>query len=150
MPQSLVKNYVHLTFSTKHRQPIISDSINAELFDYLGGVCKGLESQPIIVGGVKDHVHLLFNLSRKIALMTLVEKLKTHSSKWIKGKSTEFSNFYWQHGYGGFSVNPKQVEIVKEYIQNQESHHKTKTFQEEYRQFLKEYGIDYDERFVWD
>nr|WP_320022694.1 transposase [uncultured Draconibacterium sp.] len=85
MPQSLVKNYVHLTFSTKNRYPLITDSIKKELFDYLGGVCKELGSQPIIVGGANDHVHLLFNLSRKIALMSLVERLKTHSSKWIKG-----------------------------------------------------------------
>ena len=116
----------------------------------MGGVCKELESQPIIVGGVSDHVHLLFNLSRKMALMSLVEKLKTHSSKWIKTKSMEYLNFYWQRGYGAFSVNPKQIDVVKNYIKNQESHHEKHSFQTEYRQFLKEYNIDYDERFVWD
>ena len=150
MPQSLVKNYVHLTFSTKNRYPLITDSIKKELFDYLGGVCKELGSQPIIVGGANDHVHLLFNLSRKIALMSLVERLKTHSSKWIKRKGAEFTNFYWQHGYGGFSVNPKQLEIVRDYIRNQEMHHKTRAYKDEYRQFLKEYAEEYDERFVWD
>jgi putative transposase len=150
MPQSLVKNYVHITFSTKNRLPLITNSIKEELFNYLGGTCNKLESQSIIVGGTKDHVHLLVNLSRKIALMTLIEKLKSHSSKWIKTKGSDFHKFYWQHGYGSFSVNPKDVGIVKVYIQNQESHHKKITFQDEYHLFLKEYNVGYDERFVWD
>ena len=150
MPQSLVKNYIHITFSTKNRLPLIRDSIKDELFNYLGGTCKELESQPVIVGGTIDHVHLLVNLSRKMALMNLIEKLKTHSSKWIKTKGPDFANFYWQHGYGGFSVNPKQIDIVEKYIQNQEAHHHKTSFQEEYRKFLKDYQIDYDERFVWD
>jgi putative transposase len=150
MPQSLVKNYVHITFSTKNRSPLITNSIKEELFNYLGGTCNELGSQSIIVGGTSDHVHLLVNLSRKMALMTLIEKLKTHSSKWVKTKGSDFHNFYWQHGYGTFSVNPKDVRIVKEYIQNQESHHKKITFKDEYRSFLKEYNIDFDERFVWD
>jgi putative transposase len=150
MPQSLVKNYVHITFSTKNRSSLIVNSIKEDLFNYLGGTCNELESQSIIVGGTSDHVHLLVNLSRKMAPMTLIEKLKTHSSKWVKTKGSDFHNFYWQHGYGSFSVNPKDVEIVKEYIQNQAFHHKKVTFQDEYRSFLKEYDIDYDERFVWD
>lgn len=150
MPQSLVKNYVHITFSTKHRNPFINNSIKDELFNYLGGTCRELESPPVIVGGFNDHVHLLINLSRKIALMNFIEKVKSHSSKWIKTKDACFSDFYWQQGYGGFSINPKQIEVVKHYIMNQEEHHKKTTFQDEYRTFLKEYDIDYDERFVWD
>jgi len=130
--------------------PLIQDFIKDELFNYLGGTCKELESQPIIVGGVSDHVHLLINLSRKIALMDLIEKIKTSSSKWIKTKGPGLENFYWQHGYGGFSVNPKQVEIVRNYISNQENHHKKSTFQDEYRTFLKKYEVEYDERYVWD
>lgn len=82
--------------------------------------------------------------------MDLVEKIKTRSSKWIKDKGEEFANFYWQRGYGGFSVNPKRIDVVKRYIQNQEEHHRKKTFKDEYRQYLKEYEIDYDERYVWD
>jgi REP element-mobilizing transposase RayT len=150
MPQSLVKNYIHIVFSTKHRQALIKNSIKDELFSYLGGTCKALESQPIIVGGTDDHVHLLVKLSRKMALMALVEKVKTHSSKWIKTKGSDFSNFYWQHGYGGFSVNPMQVDIVTAYIRNQEAHHNTASFQDEYRKYLEDYNIEYDERYVWD
>ncbi len=150
MPQSLVKNYVHITFSTKNRYPFIDKNISEELFKYLGGTCKELESYPIIIGGEKDHVHLLVLLSRKMALMKLVELLKTHSSKWIKLKSKTYSDFYWQKGYGGFSVNPTEIEIVKNYIINQETHHKKISFQDEYRAFLKKYSIEYDERYVWD
>ena len=150
MPQSLVKNYIHITFSTKDRQPFIDSFIKEELFNYLGGICKKLECYPIIIGGDKDHVHLLILLSRKMALMKLVELLKTHSSKWIKQKSNSYQNFYWQRGYGGFSVNPTEIEIVKNYILNQEVHHKKSSFQDEYRLFLKKYNIEYDERYVWD
>ena len=150
MPQSLVKNYVHIIFSTKNRNPFINNEIKDELFSYLGGTCKELESQPIIVGGANDHVHLLVNLSRKMALMNLVEKIKTHSSKWIKSKNTCYKNFYWQKGYGGFSINPGQIDVVKQYITDQETHHSKVSFQDEYRAFLKKYHVDYDERYVWD
>ena len=150
MPQSLVKNYIHITFSTKDRHPFIDNYIKEELFNYLGGTCKKLESYPVIIGGEKDHVHLLVLLSRKMALMKLVELLKTHSSKWIKLKSNSYQKFYWQKGYGGFSVNPTEIEIVKDYILNQEAHHKNISFQDEYRIFLKKYNIEYDEKYVWD
>ena len=150
MPQSLVYNYMHITFSTKDRNPFIDKNISAELFSYLGGICKNKECNPIIIGGHKDHVHILCLLSQKIALMNLIEQIKSHSSKWIKTKGKQYQNFYWQRGYGGFSVNPTEVEIVKNYIQNQEEHHKKKTFKEEYLAFLKKYKIDYDEKYVWD
>ncbi|MGC4128263.1 MAG: IS200/IS605 family transposase [Bergeyella sp.] len=150
MGQSLNKIYVHLVFSTKHREPLITDSIKEELFNYLGGICKNLECNPIKVGGYKDHVHILCLLSKKIALMNLLEKVKSNSSKWIKTKGKEFENFYWQDGYGAFSVNPTEIEIVKKYIENQEEHHKKKTFQEEFLAFLKKYNVEYDEKYVWD
>ncbi len=150
MPQSLIKNYIHITFSTENRYPFIKEPIRSELFKYLAGVCKELESYPIIIGGVDDHVHLLINLSQKMALMNLIEKLKVRSSKWIKTKGASYSNFYWQRGYGCFSVNPRQMELVKEYIKNQEDHHKKESFQDEYRAFLLKYNIVYQERYVWD
>lgn len=137
MPQSLVKNYLHITFSTKNRISLIPDNVKRELFAYLAEVCKQLESPAIIVGGTANHVHLLVNLSRKIALIHLIEKIKTHSSKWIKTKDVSLQQFYWLNGYGAFSVNPKQVQVVKEYIANQEQHHKTLSFEQEYRKFLK-------------
>jgi len=150
MPQSLVKNYLHITFSTKNRHPFLDKRIKEELFSYLGGICKNLECNPLIVGGHKDHVHILCLLSRKIALMKLIEELKTHSSKWIKTKGQQYHKFYWQNGYGGFSINPAQTHVVKDYISTQDEHHKKLSFKDEYRAFLTENDINYDERYVWD
>ena len=89
-------------------------------------------------------------LSKKIALIKLLEEVKSYSSKWIKTKGEEYNNFYWQDGYGAFSVNPTEIEVVIKYINNQKEHHNHKTFQEEYRAFLKKYNVEYDERYVWD
>ena len=150
MPQSLTKNYIHIIFSTKERHPFIDKFIADELYGYLAGICKKQESYPVEIGGTIDHVHILCLLSRKIPLMKLIEELKSHSSQWIKNKGTKYQNFYWQNGYGCFSINPTEVEIVREYILNQEEHHKKRTFQEEYRAFLKKYDVEYDERYVWD
>jgi putative transposase len=150
MGQSLVKNYVHIVFSTKHRQSLILPSIETELFSYLGGICNNLECHVLKVGGYKDHIHVLCMLSKKIALMKLVEQLKSNSSKWIKTKGNEFKNFYWQDGYGAFSVRPSEVEIVINYIANQKEHHSKKTFKDEYKAVLKKYEVSYDERYVWD
>ena len=150
MGQSLVQNYIHLVFSTKHRQPFIQPPVEQELHSYLGGICNKLECQPIKVGGYIDHIHILCKLSKKIALMKLVEEVKSHSSKWIKTKGEDYHNFYWQDGYGAFSVNPSQVDTVIAYIINQHEHHSKKSFQDEYRAFLKKYTVEYDERYVWD
>ncbi len=150
MGQSLVKNYIHLVFSTKHRQPLIQPPVEAELHAYLGGICNQLECHTIKVGGYTDHIHLLFMLSKKIALMKVVEEVKNYSSKWIKTKGAEYKSFYWQDGYGAFSVNPSEIETVVAYITNQHEHHDKKSFQDEYRAFLKKYSVEYDERYVWE
>jgi putative transposase len=150
MPQSLSKVYVHLTFSTKKRESLIIPEFQDRIFKYMGGICTGLECTPIQIGGHKDHVHLLCLLSRKVAQMKLVEEVKKQSSKWIKSIDESFRNFYWQDGYGIFSVNPTEIDVVVEYIKNQQEHHKTKSFQVEFRAFLKKYEIEYDERYVWD
>lgn len=150
MGQSLVKNYVHLVFSTKYRQPLIRTPYEEELHSYLGGICKNLECPPIIVGGYTDHVHILCRLSQKIPLMKLLEEVKSHSSKWIKTKHESLRSFYWQNGYGAFSVNPAEVDRVVNYIANQHAHHGKKTFQQEYRSLLRKYEMEFDERYVWD
>ncbi len=150
MGQSLVKNYLHITFSTKYRQPLIHPPYEEQLHAYLGGICKNLDCQPIKVGGYTDHVHILCMLSKKIALMKLLEELKSHSSKWIKTLDDSLKNFYWQDGYGAFSVNPAEVANVINYIANQHEHHGGMSYQDEYRAFLDKYGMDYDERYVWD
>lgn len=150
MPQSLSQVYVHLTFSTKNRAPIISTDIQDRLFKYLGGICVGLECTPIQIGGHKDHVHILCLLSRKISQMNLVEELKKQSSKWIKTIDAKYSDFYWQGGYGVFSVNPTEKDLVISYIKNQAVHHQKRTFEDEFRAFLVKYAVEFDERYVWD
>lgn len=150
MPQSLASILVHVVFSTKHRQPLIKPEIETELFKYISGIFRQHESPVLAINGVEDHVHILFSLSRKIALSDLLEEAKKGSSKWIKTKGTAYKNFYWQNGYGAFSIGQSGVDGVKEYIADQKNHHRTKTFQEEFRAFLKLYNIEYDERYVWD
>ena len=150
MGQSLVKNYVHITFSTKYRDPLISKSIEDELYSYIGGICKMMECFPVKIGGYLDHIHILCLLSKKIPLMKLLEEVKAHSSKWIKTNDIALKKFYWQNGYGAFSVNPYEIDKAIKYIENQKEHHRKKTFQDEYRAFLKKYKVEYDERYIWD
>jgi len=150
MPQSLSKVYTHIIFSTKHRKYLIDTQIENDLYNYIGGVCKDLECNPLQVGGHKNHIHLLCLLSRKVALMTLIQQIKQGSSRWIKTVDNRYSNFYWQDGYGVFSVDPKSVNKVINYIKDQHIHHKKLNFKDEYRKFLNHYGIDFDERYVWD
>ena len=109
-----------------------------------------MDCHPIKIGGYTDHVHVLCMLSKKIALMKLLEEVKSHSSKWMKTKGNDLSNFYWQDGYGAFSVNPSEIDRVIAYIANQKEHHNKITFQDEYRAVLKRYEVEYDERYVWD
>ena len=150
MGQSLVQNYIHIVFSTKYREPFIKPPVEAELHSYLGGICNKLDCHAIKVGGYKDHIHILCMLSKKITLMGLMEELKSHSSKWIKTKGADYEYFYWQNGYGAFSINYSEVDSVIAYIANQHKHHGKETFQEEYRSLLKKYNVEYDERYVWD
>lgn len=150
MGQSLVKNYLHIVFSTKYRQQLIYPFIEAELYNYLGGICHNLECFPVKVGGWKDHVHVLCSLSKKIALMTLMQEMKSHSSSWIKTKDNRLRDFYWQDGYGAFSVNPHEIHVVKAYIENQQEHHGGMSFKDGFRGLLKKYEVEYDERYVWD
>jgi putative transposase len=150
MPQSLSKVYVHITFSTKNRQHLIVDEIQDSLFEYIGGVCRGLECNPVRIGGYLDHVHVLCILSKKVTQIKLIEEVKKQSSKWIKTKGSQFTNFYWQDGYGIFSVNPHEIDVVTEYIRNQKEHHNVRSFQDEFRAFLKKYHIEFDEKYVWD
>ena len=151
MPQSLARLLTHIIFSTKNRQPFLIDpSLRAEMHAVLGGLCSDKSCPPIVVGGVADHVHILCSLSKNIALADLVGHVKRGSSKWIKERDSTVSRFHWQNGYGAFSIGGSQLARVREYIAHQEEHHRHRSFQEEFRGFLKKYGIDYDERFVWD
>ncbi|MEX1139773.1 MAG: IS200/IS605 family transposase [Bacteroidota bacterium] len=151
MAQSLSKVLLHIVFSTKNRFSFLIDrEIRAQMHAYLGGICRGVDCPALIVGGVADHCHILCRLHRTLSISDFVGNVKRESSKWIKTKGHVLTKFGWQNGYGAFSVGQSEVERVKAYIRDQEIHHKTKTFQDEYRAFLREFEIDYDERYVWD
>ena len=151
MPQSLANILVHIIFSTKNRYPFLSDeAIRNEMHAYLGGICNNLNCPVLLVGGIYDHVHILFNLSRNIQTAKLIGEVKRESSKWVKTKGGMLEKFGWQNGYGAFSVGKSEIEKVKAYILNQEEHHRKKTFQDELRQFLIEYKIEFDERYIWE
>ena len=149
MAQPLVNLLVHVIFSTKDRQALITPEIEPELFAYFGGILKNNESRLIDTGGTTDHVHLLISQSKNIALSTIMKYLKKDSSIWIKSKGTGFRNFHWQGGYGAFSINKADQAGLKTYLVNQKEHHRKKSFKEELIQFLDEYGIEYDERYLW-
>ncbi|MBN2638909.1 MAG: IS200/IS605 family transposase [Bacteroidales bacterium] len=148
MPQSLSKIYVHFVFSTKYRKPLIENSLRNDLYSYIVGTLSALHSYTVGVGAHSDHIHLLCTLPRTITAAELISKVKSSSSKWMKNKGVV--DFSWQNGYAAFSVSSSKLETVKNYILNQDEHHRKKTFQEEYRRFLDEYGMEYDELYVWD
>ncbi|MGJ1364317.1 IS200/IS605 family transposase [Sphingobacterium spiritivorum] len=149
MSQSLSKMYVHIIFHTKYNQPLIRPEVEKELYAYIGGIIKENDSVPVKINGTQDHIHILAIMSKNIALAKLVEEIKRNSSRWIKSKGAKYEQFAWQGGYAGYSVSQSVVGRVKKYIENQKEHHKTKSFRDEYVAFLKEYGIDFDEDYLW-
>jgi REP element-mobilizing transposase RayT len=150
MPQSLAKNLIHLVFSTKNREPVLIESIRGSLCAYASGVLWDLDSPTIAVNAWRDHVHILFVLNKNHPLSQFIMGVKRATSKWIKTQGTEFAKFHWQNGYGAFSIGQSGVDEVKTYIANQAKHHRAKTFEEEFRSFLKRYQVEFDERYLWD
>ncbi len=148
MAQTLTQIYLHVIFSTKNRINLIPESIELELFPYFDGITKNRGSKLIAAGGTANHVHLLFSMSKNEKLPDFVGALKRKSSEWIKTKGV--LKFSWQDGYGAFSVGATQIDAVKKYIANQKERHSNKSFEDEYRYFLKKYKVEYDEQYVWD
>jgi len=148
MPSTHTSLHYHLVFSTRERVPSIRVEIRERVHAYLGGVIRGIGGTPLEVGGVDDHVHLLVGLKPTHGLADVMRVLKGDSSKWIH---TELGvrNFAWQDGYGAFTVSKSGVNAVREYVRNQEEHHRKRTFQEEYLEFLEKMEIEYDERYLW-
>jgi putative transposase len=149
MPQSLVKILVHIVFSTKERQRIITPQIEPQLYGYISGIITNNRGRMIIAGGDADHIHVLASIGR-IDIAELVGDIKRESSSWIKRQDKRFENFYWQRGYGAFSIGQSQVPNVSKYIRNQKEHHKTQTYQNEFRALGSKYEIEIDERYCWD
>ena len=150
MPQSLSLIIVHIVFSTKERQPFLDPGLHSAMHAYLATVARNAGCECYRAGGTAEHVHLAIRLPRTITIADLVEKLKTTSSKWFKTQPGGSEVFAWQRGYGCFSVGPKDIEALCDYIDEQEKHHRTQTFQEEFRAFLQRYGVEYNEEYVWD
>lgn len=150
MPQSLSLVIIHVIFSTKDRRPLLDPHARRKLHAYLATVARNTGCEAYRVGGVADHVHLAIRLSRTVAIADLVQELKTSSSRWLKSQSPELAAFAWQRGYGCFSVGPSDLGSLVAYIDDQEKHHETRAFQDEFRMFLKKYGVEYDEAYVWD
>jgi REP element-mobilizing transposase RayT len=146
--------WVHIIFSTKERYPFLKDiDIQHQLHNYIKTVCNDQGCILAGIGGVDDHVHLLINLNKNISLSSLIEKIKKTSSKWIKlldKNNTTLQRFYWQRGYGAFSVSESNVGRVKLYIKNQARHHEKLTFKEEIKKFLVQHGVNFDEKYLWD
>jgi len=150
MSQSLAKVYLHAVFSTKNREPVLVDGWRDDLFHVLGGTANNLGCQSLIVGGVADHIHMLFQLGRTIAIADAVGKIKSTSSLWVNQTRGLSTPFHWQGGYAAFSVSQSNVEAVREYVLQQPKHHETQSFQDELREWLRRYEIEWDERYVWD
>jgi len=150
MSQALAKIYLHLIFSTKNRERSLVDDVRADLHSYMGGILNGLGCSPIEINTEPDHAHLLFVMTRTETISNVVGQLKKGSNDWLRNRDRQFRDFYWQGGYGVFSVSQSGVDEVRQYIRNQREHHKQVSFQDEFRNFLKRYEIEFDERYVWD
>jgi len=151
MAQSLSAVYIHAVFSTKKRWRFLRESsLRIEMHAFLAGISRRLDCPTIIVGGTNDHIHQLIRLNRTITQAEWIKETKRASSFWIKQREPRLHNFAWQAGYGAFSVSPVDLDVVRKYIATQEEHHKKLTFQDEFRILLRQHGLDWDERYVWD
>ena len=150
MPQSLHLRYSHIVFSTKNRDPIITADMELKLYDYLGGIVKNLGGKLLEANGMSDQVHLITRDSKSVTDIDFIRELKSGSSKWVNENYSVPGKFAWQAGYGWFSVGPPGLEKAKAYVISQKEHHKKETFQDEFRRFLVNYGVEYDERYLWD
>jgi putative transposase len=150
MPQSYSGLYYHVIFRTKDRFTLIPDSIFSRLGDYIGGLIKGEGGKLLAFGSMPDHVHLLVSLGREHVIAEVVKKIKGSSSKWIHESFPDLQSFAWQTGYGAFTVSPSILPNTVKYIAKQKEHHVHRTYREELILFLKEYGVEYDEKWLPD
>ena len=140
----------HIVFATRYRRPLITDAIEERLYEYIGGTIRAKKGHLIQIGGMPDHVHILARLSPTLAVADVVRDIKTNSSKWINDQPEITQTFEWQKGYGAFTVSYSQIVDVEKYIQNQKEHHRTRTFQEEYIEFLKRHKIEFRMEYLFE
>ena len=139
----------HLVFATKYRKRTIKEDIQERLYEYIGGTLRAQKGHLIEIGGVEDHIHILAGLSPSLAVSNVIRDVKAASSKWMK-EEVHVNSFEWQKGFGAFTVSYDRVEAIRQYIRNQEEHHTTKTFQEEYIDFLERHGIEFQLEYLFE
>ncbi len=150
MAHTFTAIHLHIIFSTAGRLPLISQELKPRLFAYLGGIVRSMNGTALIVNGIEDHVHLLSEIPTTLAIADFMRDLKANSTNWVKETFPERGDFKWQTGYAAFSVSKSGLDSVRTYIEQQEEHHRKRTFQEEYLAFLRKHEIEYDPRFVFD
>jgi putative transposase len=149
MAHTYAKIFIHCVFSTKNHQKIITEDLQERLWSYLGGIARENNIKVLAIGGVEDHAHLFFSFPPSLSVSAAMQQIKGGSSSWIHKNFPSRRNFGWQEGFGAFSVSPSRVKVTIDYIAGQKEHHRKKTFKEEYLAFLKKYGIEYDEKYLW-
>lgn len=149
MASTLTKMLLHITFSTKHREPMLPRPLEPDLYAYVGGICRRMNSPLLAMGGVADHVHVMVNLAKTVALSDLMLNIKRDSSKWISLHAPEIGSFHWQDGYFAFSIGESGADALRHYINTQPEHHQATSFQDEVRTLLTKYGIEWDESHIW-
>lgn len=150
MAATLTSVLIHATFSTRNREPLIPRDLLPELFRYMGGVCRDMNSPLLHAGGTSDHVHLLLSLGKTESIANVMMHAKRATSMWIKNARSECTTFAWQDGYFAFSIGHDAVDAVRAYLDSQDEHHRTRSFQEEVLTFLKKYNVAYDPKYLWE
>ena len=150
MPSTYCNLLYHVIFSTKQREPLVTPAWREELYSYIAGILRGQDGQALEIGGTPDHVHVVMRIRPDVSVSDMVRLVKANSSKWANERPDGAGRFAWQRGYGAFTVSVSQLEAVRQYVRSQEEHHRHRTFQEEFVEFLKRHGIEFDERYLWD
>ena len=149
MGSTLTNLVAHIIFGTKNRFPVIAETIEPRLYEYMGGIIRGEGSILLAIGGMPDHIHVLAKIRANQSMVEMVKRIKGNSSRWINNNRLVDEHFGWQDGYGAFSVSQSQYDLVKQYILGQKEHHKKRTFQEEFVDFLAKQGIEFNEKYLW-
>ncbi|GGE35554.1 IS200/IS605 family transposase [Psychroflexus planctonicus] len=149
MANTFTQVYIQIVFTVKGRQNLIHKKWKDELYKYICGIVNAKQQKVYAIGGVADHIHILVSIKPNISISELVRSIKANSSKWINEKGLVLGKFQWQGGFGAFSYAQSQLDTVIKYINNQEKHHKVKTFKDEYTEFLEKFEIDYDEKYLF-
>ena len=142
--------YIQVVFSVKGRQNLILSNWKDELHKYICGIVSGTKQKVLAIGGVADHIHILISVNPSVSISDLVKDIKANSSRWINERSFIKGKFQWQEGFGAFSYSYKEIDRVVKYINNQEKHHQKKTFKDEYLEFLDNFKVEFDEKYVFD